>query len=192
MTHDVSAPAPLLDRLIPSAATAVYDMRMLLEAVADEGRFLEIASAAAPNLLTGFLRLGGRTVAVLATQPQERAGILDAPALAKAAGFAAWAARLQAPVLTVIDSPGLMPGAGPEAAALLPAAAALLRAWQENRAPRVTLLPRYARGLVPSLMGLAGSRVLRWPSAESALADAPVITPSATRAALLAAFAGGA
>jgi len=193
-------PAPLLERLIPSAPGAIYDMRDLLAMIADAGHFLNIAADAAPTLLSGFLRLGGRTVAVLANQPQERAGVLDAPALAKAAGFAAWAARLGAPMLTVIDSPGLMPGQ--EAAGLLPAAACLLRALQSLAAPRVALITRNARGPAASLMGLAGSRVLRWPSAHIALAGGttgtgaapetlfgPVIAPGETRAALLAAFA---
>lgn len=173
---------PGLETLVPWEPTAVYDIRSLLERIADAGDFLELLPDHAPNLVTGLARFGGRTAAIVANQPAVMGGVLDAAALAKAARFAARCGRLGMPILSVIDTPGLLPGAEQERAGSLGHAAALALA------PAVTLVTRNAMGAAALLMGLGQGTAYRWPSARHAVFGTE-IPPGETRAIISAALA---
>jgi len=154
---------PGLATLVPWEAGAVYDIRALLSRVADEGDFLELGEGHADNLVTGLARFGGRTAAIVANQPIVMGGVMDAAALAKAARFAARCGGLGIPCVSVIDTPGLLPGSAQERADILGHAAAL------SLNPTVTLVTRNALGPAALLMGLGQGVALRWPSARIAL-----------------------
>jgi acetyl-CoA carboxylase carboxyltransferase component len=171
--------APSLDRLVPQAGTAVYDMREVLRATADGGDFLEIAALAAANIVTGLARFGGRTVGVLANQPLVLDGALDATALVKASGLVALCASLKLPLLTLVDCPGLLPGPDQEAAGLLRQAALLSRGLAAFKPPRVTLITGMAAAPASGVMGIGQGVLYRWPSGRAALGT--TILPRETR-----------
>ena len=181
-SDDVGRREPGLETLVPWEATAGYDIRALLGRIADEGDFLEIGESHAGNLVTGLARFGGRTAGIIANQPQVMGGVLDAAALAKAARFAARCVGLGIPLVSVIDTPGLLPGLSQERANLLGHAAALALT------PAVTLVTRNAVGSAALLMGLGQGTAYRWPSAHNALFGAE-IPPAETRARIAGALA---
>ncbi|MCB8877118.1 5-oxoprolinase/urea amidolyase family protein [Acidisoma silvae] len=181
---DAGRDAPRLDRLVPLGLTETYDVRDILAAVADDGRFMEIAAEGAANLVTGFMRIGGETLGVLANQPAVLGGVLDVPAFAKATRFVERCAALSIPLLTIVDCPGLMPGPAQEKAGLLYHAAALSRALALFAPPRVTLLTRNLPASVAALMGIGQGKTYRWASARPQIGE--TIPPPDTRRWLLA------
>lgn len=154
---------PGLATLVPEPPTEPYDMRALLRRIADDGLCLELSPAPAPHLITALARFGGRAAAIIANDPSQLGGVLDAAALAKAARFAAWSRRLGVPLVTVIDTPGLLPGPDQEKAGLLAGAGRLALD------PAVSLVIRHAIGPAALLMGLGQGAAYRWPSARIGL-----------------------
>jgi biotin-dependent carboxylase-like uncharacterized protein len=179
---DTARAEPGLETLVPWEAAGVYDIRALLGRIADEGDFFELLPDHAPNLVTGLARFGGRTAGIVANQPAVMGGVLDASALVKAARFAARCAGLRIPLVSVIDTPGLLAGAEQERAGLLGHAAAL------RLTPAVTLVTRNAVGSAALLMGLGQGTAYRWPSAHNAVFGEE-IPPGETRARITAALA---
>jgi acetyl-CoA carboxylase carboxyltransferase component len=132
--------------VIPVEPRKVYDVRRVLDAVFDAGSICELAAAFAPNLVTALARLAGRAVAVVASQPQSLGGCLDAAASRKGADFLAFADKIRAPVITLVDVPGYLPGRKQEEEGVLPYGARLLVAYGELRVPRVCLVLRKSYG----------------------------------------------
>jgi propionyl-CoA carboxylase beta chain len=135
-----------LAQVIPVEPRKVYDVRRVLDAVFDAGSICELAAAFAPNLVTALARLSGRTVAVVASQPQSLGGCLDAAASRKGADFLAFADKIRAPVITLVDVPGYLPGRKQEEEGVLPYGARLLIAYGDLRVPRVCLVLRKSYG----------------------------------------------
>ena len=121
---------PSLDRLIPDNTRQPYDIRELILKVADEADFFEIQEAFARNIVTGFARLEGRTVGVVANQPMVLAGVLDADASRKAARFVRFCDCFSIPLVTFVDVPGFLPGTAQEYGGLIKHGAKLLQAGQ--------------------------------------------------------------
>ncbi len=94
-----------LDTLIPDSAAKPYDMRELILAIADEADFFEIQADFARNIITGFLRIEGQTVGVVANQPMVLAGCLDIDSSRKAARFVRFCDAFSIPLLTLVDVP---------------------------------------------------------------------------------------
>ena len=111
---DVTRMEPSLDTLIPDNAQTPYDMKELIFKVADEADFYEIQAEFAKNILTGFIRLEGSTVGVVANQPTVLAGCLDIDASRKAARFVRFCDAFDIPILTLVDVPGFLPGVSQE------------------------------------------------------------------------------
>ncbi len=105
---------PSLDTLIPPSANQPYDMHELVAKVVDEGEFFEIQPGHAGNILTGFGRIEGRTVGIVANQPMVLAGCLDISASKKAARFVRFCDAFEIPILTFVDVPGFLPGVAQE------------------------------------------------------------------------------
>jgi propionyl-CoA carboxylase beta chain len=139
-------PTPELGALVPTAPRRAYDMRKVLAAVLDRGSVLELSPLFAGNLITAFARLGGRAVAVLASQPMVRAGCLDVDASRKGAAFVGWADALGIPIVTLVDVPGYLPGKKQEEAGILPHGATLLAAYGRASVPMVCLIVRKSYG----------------------------------------------
>jgi propionyl-CoA carboxylase beta chain len=164
-----------LDTLIPDSAAKPYDMAELIRAVADEGDFFEIQQAFARNIITGFIRLEGQTIGVVANQPMVLAGCLDIDASRKAARFVRFCDAFSIPLLTLVDVPGFLPGVAQEYGGVIKHGAKLLFAYSEATVPMVTLITRKAYGGAYDVMAskhIGADVNYAWPTAEIAVMGA--------------------
>jgi propionyl-CoA carboxylase beta chain len=135
-----------LAELVPTNANKPYDMTEVIRAVADDHHFLEVQALYAKNILVGFIRLGGRSVGVVANQPAFLAGCLDVASSLKAARFVRFCDAFNIPILTLVDVPGFLPGTAQELGGIIKHGAKLLYAFAEATVPKVTLITRKAYG----------------------------------------------
>jgi propionyl-CoA carboxylase beta chain len=166
---------PSLDTLVPANANKPYDMKELIFKIVDEADFFEISSEYAKNIITGFARIDGETIGVVANQPQVLAGVLDIDASRKAARFVRFCDAFSIPILTLVDVPGFMPGTKQEYGGLIKHGAKLLFAYAEATVPKVTLITRKAYGGAYDVMSskhLRGDINYAWPTAEIAVMGA--------------------
>ena len=172
---DVDRIDPSLDTLIPANANTPYDMTELIAKLADEGDFQQMQAEFARNILTGFIRLEGRSIGVVANQPMVLAGCLDIDASRKAARFVRFCDAFDIPVLTLVDVPGFLPGTGQEHGGVIKHGAKLLFAYGEATVPKVTVITRKAYGGAYDVMAskhLRGDFNYAWPTAEIAVMGA--------------------
>jgi propionyl-CoA carboxylase beta chain len=161
-----------LDTLIPGNPNKPYDMHELIRKVADEGEFFEVQPEFARNILTGFVRLGGETVGVVANQPLVLAGCLDIDSSRKAARFVRFCDCFNIPIITFVDVPGFLPGTAQEYGGIIKHGAKLLFAYGEATVPKITVITRKAYGGAYDVMSskhLRGDVNFAWPSAEIAV-----------------------
>jgi len=164
-----------LDSLVPDSPNKPYDMKELIQKVVDERDFFEIAEKFAPNIVTGFGRIEGRTIGIVANQPMALAGVLDADASRKAARFVRFCDAFGIPILTFEDVPGFLPGTAQEAGGLIKHGAKLLFAYAECTVPLVTVITRKAYGGAYDVMAskhIGGDVNYAWPSAQIAVMGA--------------------
>ena len=164
-----------LDRIVPDDPSKPYDMHEVIELVVDDGAFLEIQPGWAPNILTGFARLGGRSVGIVAQQPAVLAGALDIDASTKAARFVRTCDCFNVPLITLVDVPGFMPGVDQEHGGIIRHGAKLLYAYCEATVPKLTVITRKAYGGAYDVMSskhVRGDVNLAWPTAEIAVMGA--------------------
>jgi propionyl-CoA carboxylase beta chain len=135
-----------LNAFIPEEPNRPYDMGELVRRVADGGRFFQVHEAFARNLLVGFIRLGGRTVGVVANQPLHLAGVLDIDASTKGARFVRFCDAFNIPLLVFEDVPGFLPGTQQEYGGIIRHGAKLLFAFAEATVPKVSIITRKAYG----------------------------------------------
>ena len=164
-----------LDTLIPDNPNTPYDMKELILKVADEGDFYEIQEDFAKNIITGFIRIEGSTVGVVANQPMVLAGCLDIDSSRKAARFVRFCDAFEIPILTFVDVPGFLPGTTQEYGGVIKHGAKLLFAYGEATVPKVTVITRKAYGGAYDVMAskhLRGDFNYAWPTAEIAVMGA--------------------
>jgi len=164
--------APELDALVPAEPTKPYDMKDLLRAVVDEGRFLEVHEHWAPNIVVGFARFDGRSCGIVANQPAHLAGCLDIDASVKGARFVRFCDAFNIPLVTFEDVPGFLPGTGQEYGGIIRHGAKLLYAFAEATVPKVTVITRKAYGGAYCVMASKHIRTdfnYAWPTAEIAV-----------------------
>jgi propionyl-CoA carboxylase beta chain len=164
-----------LDSLIPENPNQPYDMHEVIRKTADEGDFFEIQKDFAKNIVTGFIRLEGQTVGVVANHPMVLAGCLDIDSSRKAARFVRFCDCFSIPILTFVDVPGFLPGTGQEHGGVIKHGAKLLFAFGEATVPKVTVITRKAYGGAYDVMSskhLRGDINYAWPSAEIAVMGA--------------------
>jgi propionyl-CoA carboxylase beta chain len=160
---------PLNNRATP------YDMKELITALADEGDFFEIQEAFARNIITGFIRMEGQTIGVVANQPMVLAGCLDIDSSRKAARFVRFCDAFSIPILTLVDVPGFLPGTAQEFGGVIKHGAKLLFAYSEATVPMVTLITRKAYGGAYDVMAskhIGADINYAWPTAEIAVMGA--------------------
>jgi propionyl-CoA carboxylase beta chain len=165
----------LLDTLVPDAAHTPYDMHTAINAVLDEGEFLEVQPLFAPNIIVGFGRVEGHSVGVVANQPSQTAGTLDIDASEKAARFVRTCDAFNVPVLTFVDVPGFLPGTDQEWDGIIRRGAKLIYAYAEATVPLVTVITRKAYGGAYDVMGskhLGADMNIAWPTAQIAVMGA--------------------
>jgi propionyl-CoA carboxylase beta chain len=166
---------PSLDTLVPTDAAQPYDIKEVILKVADESAFFELQPEYAKNIVTGFIRLQGSTVGVVANQPMFMAGCLDIDSSKKAARFVRFCDAFNIPILTFVDVPGFMPGTSQEYGGIIKQGAKLLYAYAECTVPKVTLITRKAYGGAYDVMAskhLRGDVNFAWPTAEIAVMGA--------------------
>ena len=166
---------PSLDTLIPDNPNKPYDMKELIVKIADEGDFFELQEAFAANIITGFIRIEGQTVGVVANQPMVLAGVLDINASRKAARFVRFCDCFNIPILTLVDVPGFLPGTTQEYGGVIKHGAKLLFAYGEATVPKVTVITRKAYGGAYDVMAskhIRGDINYAWPTAEIAVMGA--------------------
>ena len=166
---------PSLDTLVPDNPNLPYDMKELILKVADEADFYEIQENFAKNMITGFIRLEGQTVGVVANQPMVLAGCLDIDSSRKAARFVRFCDAFEIPLLTLIDVPGFLPGTTQEYGGVIKHGAKLLFAYGEATVPKVSVITRKAYGgayVVMDSKHLRSDVNYAWPTSEIAVMGA--------------------
>ena len=161
-----------LDTLVPPSANKPYDMKELIQKVVDEGEFFELQPAYAANIITGFARMDGRPVGIVANQPMVLAGCIDIDSSRKAARFVRFCDCFNIPIVTFVDVPGFLPGTSQEYGGIIKHGAKLLFAFTQATVPKVTVITRKAYGGAYDVMSskhLRGDVNYAWPSAEIAV-----------------------
>jgi propionyl-CoA carboxylase beta chain len=163
---------PKLDEIIPDNPNKPYDMKDVINLLADEEDFFEVHQYYAENIVCGFCRIGGMSIGVIANQPQVLAGVLDINASTKAARFVRFCDAFNIPMLVLVDVPGFLPGTEQEWNGIIRHGAKLLFAFSEATVPKVTVITRKAYGGAYDVMNskhIRGDFNFAWPSAEIAV-----------------------
>jgi propionyl-CoA carboxylase beta chain len=161
-----------LNTVIPDSPNQPYDVTTIIEALVDNADFLEVAPLFAPNIVVGFARVEGRSVGIIANQPQQMAGTLNIDAGEKAARFVRFCDAFSIPILTLVDVPGYLPGTDQEWTGVIRRGAKLIYAYAEATVPLVTVITRKAYGGAYIVMGskqLGADLNFAWPTAEIAV-----------------------
>jgi propionyl-CoA carboxylase beta chain len=165
-------PEPSLDTLVPGDPQKPYDMKELIAKIVDEGDFYETKPTHAQNIITGFARMDGATIGIVANQPMVLAGCLDIASSRKAARFVRFCDCFNIPILTLVDVPGFLPGTDQEHNGIITHGSKLLYAYAEATVPKVTVITRKAYGGAYDVMSskhLRGDVNYAWPTAEIAV-----------------------
>ena len=161
-----------LDSLVPTDPTLPYDIKDVIESVADDKYFFEVQEHFAKNLVIGFARLDGRSVGIVANQPAFLAGVLDINASVKGARFVRFCDAFNIPLITFEDVPGFLPGTQQEWGGIIRHGAKLLYAFAEATVPKLTVITRKAYGGAYCVMSSKHIRTdanFAWPTAEIAV-----------------------
>lgn len=135
-----------LEQLVPADPNKPYDMKELIHSVVDEANFFEVMPHYAQNMITGFARLDGKPVGIVANQPAFLAGVLDINSSVKAARFVRFCDAFNIPLITFVDVPGFLPGTNQEFGGIIKHGAKLLYAFAEATVPKITVITRKAYG----------------------------------------------
>jgi propionyl-CoA carboxylase beta chain len=163
---------PDLDKIIPPEPNRPYDIKQVIARVVDDGRFFEIQPEYAQNIVVGFARIEGRSVGIVANQPQHLAGCLDIDASVKGARFVRFCDCFNIPLVTFVDVPGFLPGTAQEYGGIIKHGAKLLYAFVEATVPKVTVITRKAYGGAYDVMASKHVRAdvnFAYPTAEIAV-----------------------
>jgi len=174
-THPADDPMrliPGLEEVVPTDPQQPYDVHAVIEAVADDGEFLEVQPDYAQNLVVGFARLDGFPVGIVANQAGYLAGVLDINASDKGARFIRFCDAYHIPLVTLVDTPGFLPGVDQEHSGIIRHGAKMIYAYSEATVPKVAVILRKAYGgayIVMSSKHLRCDYNLAWPQAEIAV-----------------------
>lgn len=169
---DLNRVEEALNEMVPENPNKPYDMKEVIRTLADEGYFFEVQPLYAQNIITGYIRLNGRTIGVVANQPKILAGCLDINASDKAGRFIRTCDAFNIPLLNLVDVPGFLPGTSQEYGGIIRHGAKMLYAYSEATVPKVTLIVRKAYGgayLAMCSKDLGADQVFAWPNAEIAV-----------------------
>lgn len=164
-----------LSGIVPDNPNKPYDMHDVISGIIDADSFYEIHKDYAENIITGFARLGGRSIGIIANQPMFLAGVLDVNSSTKAARFTRFCDSFNIPLLVLVDVPGFLPGTDQEWSGIIMHGAKLLYALSEATVPRVTVITRKAYGGAYDVMNskhIGADFNFAWPSAEIAVMGA--------------------
>jgi acetyl-CoA carboxylase carboxyltransferase component len=166
---------PALDTIIPDSPNQSYDMKAVIASIVDNGVFFEPHEFFAPNILIGFARLNGRSLGIIANQPNVMAGCLDINASDKATRFIRFCDSFNIPILTIADVPGYLPGSHQEWGGIIRHGAKLLWCYSEATVPKLLLVTRKDYGgsyLAMCSKDLGADMAFAWPTAQIAVMGA--------------------
>ncbi len=169
---DLNRLSEKLSSLVPEDGNKSYDVRDVITEVVDNGEFMEMSESFAKNLVTGFARMNGATVGILANQPKVMAGSLDCNSSDKGARFVRFCDSFNIPIITFTDVPGYLPGVEQEHEGIIRHGAKLLYAFSEATVPKINVILRKAYGgayIAMNSKHLGSDMVLAWPTAEIAV-----------------------
>ena len=161
-----------LNELVPANPNKPYEMREVIAGIVDDGRFFEVHTDFAPNILVGFARMDGSTVGIIANNPSVLAGVLDIDSSVQGARFVRFCDAFNIPLLVLEDVPGFMPGTDQEWRGIIRNGAKLLYAFCEATVPKITVITRKAYGGAYDVMNskhIRGDLNFAWPTAEIAV-----------------------
>lgn len=161
-----------LATIIPENPNLPYDMREIIEELADADSFYEVHKDYAENIVVGFARIAGRSIGIVANQPASLAGVLDINASKKGARFVRFCDSFNIPLLVLEDVPGFLPGTDQEWNGIITNGAKLLYAFSEATVPRITVITRKAYGGAYDVMNskhIGADMNYAWPTAEIAV-----------------------
>ncbi len=164
-----------LDAFVPADPNKPYDIKVIIETIVDDNNFFEVMPLYAQNITIGFARLGGRSVGIVANNPEYMAGVLDINSSLKAARFVRFCDAFNIPLITMVDVPGFLPGTGQEFGGIIKHGAKLLYAFAEATVPKITLITRKAYGGAYDVMSskhIGADINLAYPTAEIAVMGA--------------------
>ncbi|MBQ6630922.1 MAG: methylmalonyl-CoA carboxyltransferase [Romboutsia sp.] len=162
----------VLNNIIPDGSNKPYDMKDIIYEIVDNGDFYEVQPFFAQNIITGFARINGDTIGIIANQPKFMAGSLDINASDKSARFIRTCDAFNIPILNLVDVPGFLPGTSQEYGGIIRHGAKMLYAYSEATVPKITVITRKAYGgsyLAMCSKDLGADIVLAWPTAEIAV-----------------------
>lgn len=168
-------PDPELPEIVPVDGRKGYDVREVIARIVDWSDFLEVHAGFATNIVVGFGRITGRTVGIVANQPNQLSGVLDINASDKGSAFVRFCNAFNIPLLTLVDVPGFLPGVAQEHNGIIRHGAKMLYAYSAATVPKVTVVLRKAYGGAYVAMcskDLGADRVFAWPTAEIAVMGA--------------------
>ena len=166
---------PTLHDVVPVDGKQGYDVREVIYKVVDHADFLEVQAGYAMNIVVGFARVNGRSVGVVANQPNVMAGVLDINASDKGAKFIRFCNAFNIPILTFVDVPGFLPGVAQEHGGIIRHGAKMLFAYAAATVPKITVVLRKAYGgayIAMACRDLGADKVFAWPTAEIAVMGA--------------------
>ena len=166
---------PSLHDVVPAEGTKGYDVRQVIGKVVDHSDFLEVQAGYARNLVVGFGRINGKTIGVVANQPNAMAGVLDINASDKGSQFVRFCNAFNIPIVTFVDVPGFLPGVAQEHGGIIRHGAKLLYAYAAATVPKITVVLRKAYGgayVAMSAKDMGADQVFAWPTAEIAVMGA--------------------
>jgi propionyl-CoA carboxylase beta chain len=178
---------PELEEIVPVEPHKPYDVRQVISSIVDDGRFFEVRSLWAQNMVVGFARLNGWVVGLVANQPMVLAGCIDINASVKASHFIRICDAYNVPILTLQDVPGFLPGKDQEYGGIIRNGARMIYAYSEATVPKLMVILRKSYGgayCVMSSKGLRGDLLYAWPNAEIAVMGAEGAVNILYRAAL--------
>ncbi len=161
-----------LQDILPELSNKPYDIRRIIERIVDDANYFEIQPDFAKNIIVCFARFNGKSVGIVANQPNELAGTLDINAADKAARFIRFCDSFNIPIVTLTDTAGYLPGVGQEHAGVIRHGAKILYSYSEATVPKINLIIRKAYGgayIAMCSKHLGADIVYAWPSAEIAV-----------------------
>jgi len=164
-----------LDGVVPDSPNKPYDMHDVIVPILDYSDFFEIAPLYAQNIITGFGRINGQSIGIVANQPKVLAGVLDIDSSVKGARFVRFCDAFNIPLVTFVDVPGFLPGTSQEYGGIIKHGAKLLYAFAEATVPKITIITRKAYGGAYDVMASKHIRAdinVAWPTAEIAVMGA--------------------
>ena len=164
-----------INKLIPEDPKQPYDVHDIIKELVDQRDFFEIQATFAPNIVTGFARIEGVVVGIVANQPKVKAGCLDIDASDKSARFVRTCNVYNIPIVTLVDVPGFFPGLKQEQGGIIRHGAKMLFAYAAATVPKITVIMRKAYGgayLAMCSADMGADLVFAWPTAEIAVMGA--------------------